>query len=182
MIRRQRILMYSRMHWRVALLAAIFVALSAQGLAQPAAPKELSGMIHDYLVTAGERWHVAGEWSLQLKGDRSTGEFRAMFIGVPRDNPPLFPNSVPHTHSVSIVDGNVTVTRDANGNLRLTISGPGTFTGNGNLQAAYSGSHVEVTITGGNTIPYSNFGMTISAPASQHYGDETFHGVVTRQK
>lgn len=174
--------MHSRMHWRVASLAAIVVALSVQGLAQPAAPKELSGMIHDYLVTNGERWHVGGEWSLRLKGDRSTGDFSAMFIGVPRDNPPLFPISAAHTHFVSVADGDVTVTRDENGNLILTLSGPGTFTGNGNLQSAYSGSHVEVTITGGNTIPYSNFGMTISPPASEHYGDETFHGVVTRHR
>lgn len=174
--------MHSRMPWRVALLAAIVVALSGQGLAQPAAPKELSGTIHDYLVTNGERWHVGGEWSLRLKGDRSTGDFLAMFIGVPRDNPPLFPISAAHSHFVSIVDGDVTVTQDGNGNLILTISGPGTFTGNGNLQSAYSGSHVEVTIKGGDTIPYSNFGMTISPPASEHYGDETFHGLVTRQR
>ena len=174
--------MNSRMHWSLVSLAAIVIALSGQGLAQPAAPKELSGTIHDYLVTTGERWHVSGEWSLQLKGDRSKGDFLAMFIGVPRDKPPLFPNSGPHTHFVSIVDGDVVVTQDENGSLRLTISGPGTFTGNGNLQAAYSGSHVEATITGGNAIPYSNFGMTIGAPASEHYGDETFHGVVTRQR
>ena len=174
--------MCSRMRSRVASIAAIVVALSGQGLAQSAAPKELSGTIHDYLVTNGERWHVSGEWFLQVKGDKSTGDFSAMFIGVPRDKPPLFPNSGPHTHFVSIVDGQVAVTEDENGRLILTISGAGIFTGNGNLQSAYSGSHVEVTITGGNTIRYSNFGMTISAPASEHYGDETFHGVVTRQR
>jgi hypothetical protein len=170
------------MYRRVVSLAAVVVALSGQGLAQTAAPKELSGTIHDYLVTNGERWQVSGEWSLQVKGDKRKGDFLAMFIGVPRDNPPLFAVSRPHTHFVSIVDGNVAVTQDENGNLRLTISGPGTFTGNGNAQTAFAGSQVEVTITGGNTIPYSNFGMTISAPASGHYGDETFHGLVTRQR
>ena len=174
--------MYSRMYCRLALLAGIVVALSGQALAEHPAPKELSGTIHDYLVTNGERWHVGGEWSLQLKGDGSTGDFSAMFIGVPRDNPPLFPISAAHTHFVSIVDGDVKVTHDVNGSLILTLRGPGTFTGNGNLQSAYTGSEVEVTIRGGNTIPYSNFGMTISAPASEHYGDETFHGLVTRQR
>ena len=139
-------------------------------------------MIHDYLVTGGERWHVSGEWFLQLKGDRSIGDFSAGFIGVPRDNPPLFPASAAHTHHVSIVEGDVAVTEDGNGNSILTISGPGTFTGNGNLQSAFSGSHVEVTIKGGNAISYSNFEMIIGPPATSHYGTETFHGVVTQQQ
>ena len=139
-------------------------------------------MIHDYLLTSGERWHAAGEWSLQLKSDRSTGDFSAAFIGVPRDNPPVFPTSAAHTHHVSIVEGDVVVTEDANWNSILTISGPGTFAGNGNLQSAFSGSHVEVTIKGGNAISYSNFEMIIGPPATSHYGTETFHGVVTQQR
>jgi hypothetical protein len=52
--------MCSRMR-RLASVADIVVALSGQGLAQPAAPKELSGTIHGYLVTSGERWHVSGQ-------------------------------------------------------------------------------------------------------------------------
>lgn len=172
--------MYRWMLWRVTALVAVVVALSGQGLAQPAAPKELGGIIHDYLLTNGERWHVSGEWSLQVKGDRSTGDFSAAFIGVPRDNPPVFPTSLAHTHHVSIVGGHLTITEDDNGNSILTFSGPGTFTGNGNLQSAFSGSHVEVTIRGGNAISYSNFEMIIGAPAASHYGTETFHGVVTQ--
>ena len=174
--------MNKRIHWCLASLAAIVVILGVEGLAQPAAPKELGGIIHDYLLTNGERWHVSGEWVLQLKADRSTGDFTAMFIGVPRDSPPTNAGSAAHTHFVSIVDGDITVTEDANGRKTLTVIGAGTFTGNGNLQRAYTGSRVEIRITGGDTIAYSNFGMTISAPASEHYGDETFHGLVTRQR
>jgi hypothetical protein len=173
--------MYRRLLWRVMALAAVIAVSSGQGLAQPEAPKELRGMIHDYLLTNGERWHVGGEWSLQVKGNRSVGDFSAGFIGVPRDNPPLVSGSAAHTHHVSIIDGDVAVTQDGSGNSILTISGPGTFTGNGNLQPAFSGSHVEVTIKGGNAITYSNFEMIISPPATSHYGTETFHGVVTRQ-
>jgi hypothetical protein len=83
---------------------------------------------------------------------------------------------------VSIVGGDVAVTEDDNGNSILTISGPGTFAGNGNLQSAFSESHVEVTIKGGNAISYSNFEMIIGPPATSHYGTETFHGVVTQQQ
>lgn len=175
-----RVPRYSRMLCRVMSLVAVVVALSSQGLAQPAAPKELRGIIHDYLLTGGERWHVSGEWSLRLKGDR--GDLSVGFIGVPRDNPPLFPASVAHTHHVSIVEGDVALTEDGNGNSILTISGPGTFTGNGNLQLAFSGSHVKVTIKGGDAISYSNFEMIIDPPAASHYGTETFHGVVTQQQ
>lgn len=63
-------------------------------------------------MTNGERWDVSGEWSLQVKGARSKGDFLAMFIGVPREKPPLFSNSGPHTHFVSMVDGDVAVTED----------------------------------------------------------------------
>jgi len=175
----RRVPMYSRMVWRVTSLVAIVLALGGQGLAQPAAPKQLRGIIHDYLLTSGERWHVSGEWSLQLKGHRSRGDFSAAFIGVPRDNPPLLPASVAHTHHVSIVEGDVAITEDDNGNSILTISGPGIFAGSGNLQSAFSGSPVEVTIKGGNAISYSNFGMVIGPPATDHYGTETFHGLVT---
>ncbi|HXI14634.1 MAG TPA: hypothetical protein VNM92_18605 [Thermoanaerobaculia bacterium] len=172
--------MYGRMLWRVTSLVAVVLALSGQGLAQSAAPTELRGRIHDYLLTNDERWHVSGEWSLQLKGD-SRGDFSAALIGVPRDNPPRFPVSVAHTHHVSIVEGVVAITENANGNSILTISGPGTFAGNGNLQSAFSGSRVQVTIKGGNAISYSNFEMIIGPPAStSHYGTETFHGVVTQ--
>jgi len=174
--------LYSRMLWRMAALVALILALGGQGLAHPAAPKQLRGIIHDYLLTNGERWHVSGEWSLQLKGHRSKGDFAAAFIGVPRDNPPLFPTSVAHTHHVSIAEGDVTITEDANGNSILTISGPGTFAGNGNLQTAFSGSQVQVTIKGGNAVPFSNFEMIIGPPATDHYGTQTFHGLVTGQQ
>jgi hypothetical protein len=174
--------MYRRMLCGVTALVAVVVALSGLGLAQTAAPKEFRGIIHDYLLTNGERWHVSGEWSLQVKGDRSTGDFSAAFIGVPRDNPPVYPTSLAHTHHVSIVEGHVTITKDNAGNSILTISGPGTFAGNGNLQSPFSGSHVAVTIKGGNAISYSNFEMVIGPPAASHYGTETFHGVVTQQQ
>jgi hypothetical protein len=174
--------MYKSMVWRIASLVAVVLALSGHGLAKRAAPEELHGIIHDYLLTNGERWHVSGEWSLQLRDHGSKGSFSAAFIGVPRDNPPLFPASVAHTHHVSIVEGDVAITKDVNGNSVLTISGPGTFAGNGNLQSTFSGSPVEVTIKGGNAISYSNFGMIISGPATSHYGTETFHGVVTQQR
>jgi len=169
------------MLWRVTSLVAVVVALGAQGLAQSAAPKDLRGIIHDYLLTNGERWHVSGEWSVRLKDHGSKGDFVAAFIGVPRDNPPVFPTSVAHTHHVSMVAGDVAITEDANGNSILTISGSGTFAGNGNLQSAFTGSQVVVTIKGGNEISYSNFGMVIDPPATSHYGTETFHGLVTQQ-
>jgi hypothetical protein len=45
----RRVPMSSRMLWRMTSLVAVVLALSSQGLAHPAAPKELRGIIHDYL-------------------------------------------------------------------------------------------------------------------------------------
>jgi hypothetical protein len=43
----RRVPMYSRMLWRVTSLVAVVLALGGQGLAHPAAPKELRGIIRD---------------------------------------------------------------------------------------------------------------------------------------
>src|SRR3954453_1205829 len=51
--------MHTRMLWRVTGLVAVVLALGGQGLAHSEAPKELRGIIHDYLLTNGERWHAS---------------------------------------------------------------------------------------------------------------------------
>jgi len=51
---------------------------------------------------------------------------------------------------------------------------------NGNL-AGFSGSLVDVQITGGEAVPYSNITLTFGGSASSHFGHQPLHGVVTPQ-
>jgi len=52
---------------------------------------------------------------------------------------------------------------------------------NGNV-AGFSGSPVDVHLTGGDTLPYSNITLTFGGGAVSHFGDQPFHGVVTQRQ
>ena len=53
-------------------------------------------------------------------------------------------------------------------------------TSNGNL-AGFSGSPVDVQVTGGDTLAASNVTITFGGAAAVHFGDQPLHGVVTRR-
>jgi len=156
---------------RVAFLVTLTLALSSQGQAQPAAQARVGGEIDDYTALADPAgpWHLTGEWLVALQGDSGKGDVSAALSMVRSQNPA----PAAHTHHVSIVDGEVTPL--ANG---FRISGAAVITSNGNL-AGFSGSPVDVQVTGGNTLPYSNVIVTFGGAAVAHFGDQPIHGVVT---
>lgn len=159
--------------WRVAAVATITLALSAQGLADGPAHK-LGGTINDYTAAldAGGPWHVSGEWSLKLKGEGGKGDFAAALSMVRADNP------VRSAHTHHLVLDDAAVTPLPNG---FRISGAAVMTSNGNL-AGFSGSTVDIEATGGNLLPFSNVTVTFGGAAVGHFGDQPLHGVVTHQR
>jgi hypothetical protein len=159
--------------WRVAFLLAIVSALSSQGLAQASAQK-FGGRINDYTAAldAGGPWHISGEWSLALKGDSGKGDFTVALSMVRSDN--LVRSA--HTHHVTLSDGDVTLL--ANG---FRITGAAVMTSNGNT-AGFSGSSVDIQVTGGSALPESNVTMTFGGAAATHFGDQPVHGVVTQRR
>jgi hypothetical protein len=160
--------------WRVASLVTIALALSSQGLAQPADTEKLGGAINEYTAAldAGGPWHVTGKWSVSRKGESGKADFSAALGMVRADNPAR----AAHTHHVAVIDGEVTPL--ANG---FRISGTATITSNGNL-AGFSGSPVDIDVTGGNTLPFSNVTVTFGGGATAHFGDQPLHGVVTGKR
>ena len=52
---------------------------------------------------------------------------------------------------------------------------------NGNV-AGFSGSPVDIQVTGGNGIAFSNVTLTFGGAAAAHFGDQPFHGVVTERQ
>src|SRR5262245_35352283 len=157
--------------WRAAALVTIALALGTQGLAGPAEQTRLGGQIDDYTGTAdpAAAWHVSGDWALRLKGDSGKGTFAAALSMVHSANPA----PAAHTHHVTLSDAEVTPL--ANG---FRIAGLATITSNGNV-AGFSGSPIDVQVTGGNGLLYSNVAVTFGGAAAAHFGDLPIHGTVT---
>src|SRR5688500_8711869 len=144
----------------IALLAMV-VMVGGDAYGQESSSR-ISGTINDYVwveVGAGTgAWHVTGEWTGLLNRDSGKGEFVASLLGVRSDLWVIQTNSdpanpalrSPHTHHVGLFDAVVSVIPNG---VRLT--GTAIITSNGAL-AGFSGSPVQVDITGGSVIRYSN--------------------------
>jgi hypothetical protein len=160
--------------WRVASLVTITLALSTPGKAESETPTKVDGTINDYTAALDEGgpWHVTGTWSVSLRGHGGKGRFSAALSMVRADNPAR----AAHTHHLAVTNGEVTDL--ANG---FQISGAATVTSNGNV-AGFSGSPVDVQVTGGNALPESNLTLTFGGAAAAHFGDQPLHGVVTQRR
>ena len=153
-----------------ALVIAVHVMAPAAFAQQPP-PNRMEGTINDYTAELDGQgaWHIVGDWSVFLKGQSGRVDFIASLTMVRADNV----SRASHTHHVGIIDG--TVTPIANG---YRISGNAVITGNG-AAAGFSGSHVDVDITGAALVPYSNVKLTFGGGAIGHFGDQPIDGVVT---
>lgn len=160
-----------------------FTLVGAQPSAQQSLPSNLGGTIGDYAwVEAGPgfgAWFVSGEWSLRVHRRNETADFTASLVGVRSDlwvlqnssNPATAPRT-PHTHHVGLV--NAVVTSIPNG---FKVSGNATITANGSV-APYSNAPVEVEITGGNLVQFSNMKLTFFGIAVDHFGSQPYDGAV----
>ena len=149
------------------------------------APQSLiSGTIDDYAwVEVGSgagAWHVTGQWTADLNRPNGKGEFIASLLGVRSDlwvqqtgadpaNPAL---RSPHTHHVGLLNADVTALPNG---VRLT--GIAIITANG-AAAPYSNSPVQVDITGGALLQFSNLKLTFLGPAIEHFGPQAYEGIV----
>jgi hypothetical protein len=167
-------------------VAAIAGATGAHVLAQEPVPPALrvSGTFADYVwveaAVGNGAWHVTGEWTAQVKGNSGKGDFTASLLGVRSDlwvqqnfidpaNPAL---RSPHTHHVGLADAEVTILPNG-----VRLEGVATITANGSV-TPYSGSTVRIEITGGNTLRYSNIKMTFTGAGAEHFGPQSYEGVV----
>ena len=96
----------------------------------------------------------------------------------------------PHTHHISMT--NVTVSYDtsvcpannpATNAAGVVLTGPATTTGNGSPASPFESkgaSTLQVCITGGSTVAFSNLSLVYTGPATSHFGSQAIHGVVSR--
>jgi hypothetical protein len=176
--------MKSKGFWWMAQLG-VLLAMSIGALAQTPTQVKFSGLFNDYTpASVGGPWEVRGEWSLTVKGDSGKADFSAALtmarsdLGVTLNNgnlnTPASRNA--HTHHLNLVDG--TVTPLANG---FRVTGPPTITGNGNYPPPFgANSTVQIDITGGNTVTFSNIKLTFAGDAAAHFGSQPVNGVVRK--
>lgn len=170
-----------RHFWWMAQTGALVLALGVGVLAQAPTQVNFSGLINDYTALSAGSWEVRGEWTLNVKGDSGRADFSAalsmersdLFVIATNTNTEVASARTPHTHHVSMVDG--TVTPIAGG---FRVSGAVVVTGNGNPAPFGQNSTLQVDITGGNLVAFSNVKLTFGGDAVAHFGTQPLDGVV----
>ena len=154
---------------QVASSAVMAAALSSQALAQTPQTR-VEGVINDFTapLDASGPWQIVGDWTLAVNTASGKVEFQAALNMVRSENP----SRQSHTHHVAMTDGQVTPIA---GGYR--ISGTAAITSNGAL-AGFTGSPLEIEITGGTALNFSNVKVTFGGSAVGHFGDQPIDGVV----
>lgn len=188
--------------WPVRFAAILVLGLGAGALAQAPTPVQFSGFVSDYSpsnVTPPGPWEIRGQWSLQLTGQSGTASFSAALTmetsdygiteGIVSVNDPA--TRGPHTHHITMTDATVTSDTSvcpANSlpttGSGLVVSGPVRVTANGSPGPfeAKGPSMLQVCITGGSEVKFSNITLKFAGPATGHFGAQPIHGVVLEAK
>jgi hypothetical protein len=165
----------------LALIGLLLLGASIGSVAQDRCAK-LSGTINAYSpqTTTTGPYEVRGHWSIVLHPDSNTADFHAALNMELSDGWVITMNSGnfdpgargAHTHHISMTSHPVTWTTNG-----FQINGTATITLNGS-PAPVSPSPLQIVVTGGTTVKYSNITLTFGVPGSNHFGTEALPGVV----
>ena len=182
-------------------LCGFAIALSGVAFlgAQDLRTVHFKGLISDYSpsTVAGGPYEMRGTWTFDVQRT-GTGSFSADLAMETSDygisnatavDPANPATRSPHTHHISLV--NATVSYDptvcpanspATTGAAIVLAGPVTTSGNGAPAAFESkgASTLQICITGGSTVAFSNLTMVYTGPATSHFGTQPIHGVVTQ--
>lgn len=167
-------------------------------LAQELRRIHFAGAVNDYSpsTVSGGPYEIHGQWALDV--DRSgLADFTADLNMETSDygisdttkvDPANPATRVPHTHHVSVTGATLSYDTSAcPANSPPTtaggvmITGTATTTGNGGPAPfeANGPSKLQVCITGGSQVQFSNVTLVYTGPATGHFGTQPIHGVVT---
>lgn len=173
--------------WSVVRIVSVLILATAIGaVCQAPQTTKLSGIINDHTpVIAGGPWEVHGKWTLTLMGSSGKADFSAVltmeksdyWVWMTASDPSNVALRSAHTHHFSMENATVT---PITGGFRLT--GPVTVTGNGNVPPFGTSSTLQVDVTGGSIVTYSNIALTFGGDASAHFGTSPLHGAVSDSK
>ncbi|HTK29057.1 MAG TPA: hypothetical protein VL309_05875 [Vicinamibacterales bacterium] len=164
-----------------ALIGLLVAFAGGPGLAQ-SRPAHFEGKIDDHTTMTAGSWEMHGTWSLDIKGDSGKADFTAaldmeradFFFVNPGGNPNDLTVRNAHTHHIAMADGAVSLL--ANG---FRLAGAAALTGNGSTPPFGTSSSLQVDVTGGNLVEFSNVALTFSGDAQKHFGANPIAGVVT---
>jgi hypothetical protein len=195
--------------WAVRILAVLVLGAGTSALAQAPAPVHLRGIINDYTAAHDTKgnltgpWEMHGTWSLELNHRSSTGDFCAALTmehsdfaisqGIVYADDPVTRSA--HTHHITM--RNAMLSYDTSGcpaepagnpptTGRFVLNGYADITGNGSPAPCSKGgtilSPLQVCITGGTDVQFSNITLVLGAPVTGHFGTQAIHGVVREPK
>jgi hypothetical protein len=170
----------------VAQIGLLVLVTSIGALAQNPNHEKFSGLINAYTAqtsTVGP-YEVRGVWSLKLEEGSSKADFSAALTMGLSDGWVLTLGNAnfdpkgrnPHTHHITLENGDVTPI--ANG---FRVTGTATVTVNGG-PTPFAPSPLQIDVTGGSSVEFSNITLTFSGPAAGHFGTQPLSGVVRRPK
>lgn len=157
------------------------------------------GVIHDYTpsTVTGGPYEMRGEWALDIQRT-GTANFTADLTMETSDYgtsnasqvDPANPGTrTPHTHHISVTNAAVSydtsvcpANNPATTGPGVVVTGTATTTGNGSPAPFESkgASTLQVCVTGGSTVSFSNMSLVYTGPAAAHFGTQAIHGVVSR--
>jgi hypothetical protein len=169
-------------------------------LAQKGKPVHFTGLINDYspATVKGGPWEMHGQWRLDLhsewRGEATTiADFSADMTMSGYGTTAGFADATkggqsPHTHHIKLTNQTVTWNMDGcpvvspattegfqiNGTVSL-VTGNGS---NAPFETTPPSSMLQVCVTGGDEVSYSNVSLVFGAPAATHFGSQAIHGVV----
>jgi hypothetical protein len=157
------------------------------------------GVIHDFSpsTVSGGPYEMRGEWFLEVLRT-GTANFTADLAMETSDygisdatavDPTNPATRSPHTHHISMT--NAAVSYDASvcpanspptTGSGVVVTGTVTTTGNGSPAPFESkgASTLQVCLTGGSTVSFSNLTIVYVGPATSHFGPQAIHGVVSK--
>jgi hypothetical protein len=179
------------------IVAALALTAGTAALAQTTSceklPHTFQGQINAYTPTTTKAptgpYEIRGNWSLKLKNFGTKADFSAAVNMILSDGwvlsssvPPAPPNFDPttrnaHTHNITMTDADVTILPTGG----FKVVGPAFVTLNGGATPfAQSSPMTTIVITGGQDVEFSNFTLTLGAPASGHFGMDPLPGLVRK--
>jgi len=188
-----------RIRYRLFFFGIALTLAAAPVLAQDVRTVHFKGVINDYSpsTVSGGTWEIRGPWSLDVQRT-GTADFTADLTMETSDygitdttqvDPTNPATRTPHTHHISMT--NATVSYDtsvcpannpATTGAGVVVTTTATTSANG-IPApleAKGASTLQVCLTGGSQVNFSNLTLVYTGPATGHFGPQAIHGVVTQ--
>jgi len=187
----------------IRVLSVVTLLSTAAALAQVLPAVNFTGLINDYSpsTVSGGPWEMHGQWSLDLgrewRAESVTADFSADMTMSDYGSTAGVLDATKggqsaHTHHIKLT--NATVIWNMDGcptfspatTMGFQFSGTvSLITGNGGpapFETNPPSSTLQVCVTGGSEVPYSNVTLVFGGPATKHFGPQAIHGVVRGER